>query len=514
MGSDPPAPDARRGTPAERAPVVRSIRGRLIAGGLLTVSLPLTTFAVAIGAVLWHFYLHQMEGELATQARVIAEQVAPALADPAGARTVGATTPAAEAKRWQRHANSRVTIAGADGVVRATSSDEGVGEPIDDARRPGLRDAARGRANATVWKSPNFDYEDTMYVNVPVRHAGRVVGAVRVAHSLAQIQRNVSRVRATLLAAVLAYAIVLAGLTVLLAGSIVRPIEALQRGATRVAEGDLSHRVAVTGSDEVARLAETLNQMTARLEVLENLRRQYVSDVSHELRTPLAAIRTMAETLLQYGDSDPALGQRYLPRIVTQTERLARLAGQLLDLAQIESGNLLGPIVQVPLAGVLQEVAQTQAERAAAQRVELIVRAPQALPPVLGDRDRLIQVFLNLVDNALRHTPPKGRVTITARVEADRVATLVEDTGEGIAPEDLPHLFERFYRVEKARSPRSGGTGLGLAIVRQIVESHGGAIEVASTPGVGTSFRIDLPCVAPEARVSLPPTPPAAEPIP
>ncbi|MFO0604807.1 MAG: ATP-binding protein [Polyangiales bacterium] len=514
MGVDNPTPDAPNGTRAVASPMFRSIRARLMVGGLLTVSLPLAAFAVLIGSVLWRFYLQQMEAELATQARVIAEQVAPALADAARTPAASVSALAVEARRWERLSNSRVTIADVEGVVRASSSDEGVGEAIDDARRPGLRDAARGRANATVWKSPNFDYEDTMYINAPVRHGGRVVGAVRVAHSLAQIQRNIGRVRTTLLAAVLAYAAVLAGLTVGLAGGIVRPIEVLQRGATRIAAGDLAHRVAVAGGDEIARLAETLNQMTARLEVLENLRRRYVSDVSHELRTPIAAIRTMAETLLQYGDSDPELCRRYLPRVVAQTERLARLAGQILDLALVESGNLLGALAPVPLAGVLQEVSQTQAERAATREVELTVNVPHLLPPVLGDRDRLIQVFLNLTDNALRHTPPGGRVTIAAHLNGDRVEASVEDTGEGIVPANLPHIFERFYRVDKARSMRSGGAGLGLAIVRQVVEAHGGVIDVASTPGVGTRFRIELPCVVPEGRASLPPPSPDAEPHP
>jgi signal transduction histidine kinase len=218
-----------------------------------------------------------------------------------------------------------------------------------------------------------------------------------------------------------------------------------------------------------------------------------VSNVSHELRTPLASIRGMAETLWIHGESDPDLRERYLPRIVSQTDRLARLATQLLDLAQIESGNLIGRFEPVSLQSVVADAMQDCASGADERGVRLVDRVPPDLPPVRGDRDRLVQVFLNLVDNAIRYTPEDGSVEVAATVMDDAVQATVRDTGEGIPEEELPHIFERFFRVDRSRSRRGGGTGLGLSIVRDIVHAHQGSIRVDSVPGEGTCFRLVFP---------------------
>lgn len=486
----------------------RSIRRRLIIGSLFILGLPLLVFASAASSVLWRFYLQQLESNLASQAQLLADTVAPALAEPGTAFEVGAFGPDAVARRWRNRAFSRVTIADANGLVRASSSGEGVGAFIDEGRRPGMRTAlATGRPNATVWRSPNFAYEDTMYVNVPARFEGRVVGVVRVAHTLTTIQHSAARLRSTLLVAVVLYALVIGALTVAFSATIVRPVVRLQRDAQRIASGDLSHRVSPEGPEEILQLSSTLNHMTSRLELLEGLRRRYVSDVSHELRTPLTAIRSMAETILEYGDSDPELRHRYLPRILTQTDRLARMVTQILDLAQIERGDYIPTLAPLPLEEVLEEVSVTNTARARELGVKLEVKVPDRHLYVRGDRDRLIQVFMNLVDNALRHTPRGGAVTLSALATRGHVEAAVTDTGQGVPPEHLPHLFERFYRVETARSPLAGGTGLGLAIVRQIVEAHGGHIKVTSTVGKGTRFLIEFPAANPPLAVRSDETP-------
>ncbi len=483
-------------------PLPRSIRRRLTVGSLFILGLPLLIFVGAVSSLLWRFYLQQLESNIVSQAQLLADTVAPALADPRGSSDgAGASRPEVVAGRWRHRAISRVTIADASGVVRASSSGEGVGAIINESRRPGMRAALSGRSNATVWRSPNFDYEDTMYVNVPAWHAGRVVGVVRVAHTLTAIQQSAARLRSTLLAVVLLYALVIGILTVAFSATIVRPVVQLQRDAQRIASGDLSHRVSPEGPEEILQLSATLNHMTSRLELLEGLRRRYVSDVSHELRTPLTAIRSMAETILEYGDSDPELRHRYLPRILAQTDRLARMVTQILDLAQIERGDYIPTLAPLPLEEVLEEVSVTNAARARELGVALEVKVPDRHLYVRGDRDRLIQVFMNLVDNALRYTPRDGTVTLAALSTRGHVEATVTDTGQGVPAEHLPHLFERFYRVETARSPLAGGTGLGLAIVRQIVEAHRGHIRVSSTPGEGTCFLIELPAADPPLAV-------------
>lgn len=469
---------------------LQTIRWRLITGSLVAIGIPLILFATLLGSRLWTFYIEELQKELESKAEVVAFAVAP---------TLSPTTPddpialARVVDGWRRYSKLRVTVVDGTGIVRAATMSEQINQPIDDMLRPGLRDALHGRENSMVWRSPNFGYEDTMYVNMPIYQEGTLVGAVRVAHSLAEIQENLQRIRVTFMSTVLGYAALIVMLTVWLAGTIVRPVEQLDQSAQHLASGDLAHRVKVEGTNEITHLGTTLNRMAERLQTLEGLRRSYVSNVSHELRTPLAAIRSMAETLLQHGDDDPQLKHRYLPRIISQTERLARLASQLLDLAQIESGNLVSRFAPVDLGSVITDVAHTCAVDARARGVELVMHLAEGLPLLMGDRDRLEQLFINLCDNALRHTPAGGNVTIVARRLNDTVEAVVEDTGVGIAPEHLPHLFERFYRVDAARTRAGGGTGLGLSIVEQIVKAHQGTIHVESKVGRGTRFAVCLP---------------------
>jgi len=472
----------------------RTIRWRLIASSLLAIGLPLIVLVFFLGSQLWAFYLRQTEGELRSKAAHVAESVAGVL-DP-----LTPDNPAELARvmhRWTNYENIRVTVADHGGVIRAATAGTDVGSRISDHNRPGMLRALQGQANSTVWKNPDYGYEDSMYVNVPVTVEHRIVGAARVAHSLTQIQESISRIRATLIAGFAGYGLLIIVLTFILATSIVRPVEELNRSAQIIAGGDLTHRVHISGTEEIEHLGETLNQMTGRLEQLEGVRRQYVSNVSHELRTPLASIRGMAETILAHGANDPDLATRYLPRIIGQTERLARLASQLLDLAQIESGNLLGAVAPVSLQDVVDDALQVCSASAAAKGVELETEIEAGLPELSGDRDRLVQVFVNLIDNAVRYTPAGGAVRVSGRADGPNLVVMVRDDGCGIPPAHLPLVFDRFHRVEEARSARGGGTGLGLSIVRQIVDAHGGTIDVASEVGTGTSFTVRLPLLGP-----------------
>ncbi len=472
--------------------VLHTIRWRLIVGSLVAVGIPLILFASVLASRLWGFYTEELRKELESKAKVVAHAVAPTLSpttpdDPAALRRI--------VDGWRQYSDMRVTVADGTGRIRAATFTDQVNETVDDEKRPGMREALLGQMNSTTWKSPNFGYEDTMYVNYPVRDTedGPVLGVVRVAYSLAQIQQNVGRIRLTFMLSVLGYAVLIVLITVWLAGTIVSPVEQLDESAQELAAGNLSHRVKVQGTDEITHLGNTLNRMAERLQMLEGLRRQYVSNVSHELRTPLAAIRGMAETIQQHGEADPELRRRYLPRIISQTERLARLATQLLDLAQIESGNLVSRFAPVDLGAVLSEVTQTCANGAAERGVDLVVRVEPGLPLLEGDRDRLEQVFINLIDNAVRHTPRGGSVSASIHGVAQGLEAVVEDTGEGIPADHLPHLFERFYRVDASRSRSGGGTGLGLSIVEQIIKAHQGTIHVESEIDRGTRFVLRLP---------------------
>ena len=220
---------------------------------------------------------------------------------------------------------------------------------------------------------------------------------------------------------------------------------------------------------------------------LETMRRDFVSNVSHELRSPLTAIKIMTETL-QDG-ADPAAAKEFLENIARETDRMIALVEDLLDLARLESGRLDLRFDSVDLSALVRDAVRSQSIRASKLGIRLDAMTPSDGAAIAGDRDMLTQVVVNLLDNALRNTPAGGAVTARVTSNGSGVAVDVEDTGVGIASDALPHVFERFYVVDRSRAKSKGGTGLGLAIVKHIVEAHGGSVEAQSELGRGSLFR-------------------------
>ena len=269
-----------------------------------------------------------------------------------------------------------------------------------------------------------------------------------------------------------------------------QPLRDMAQAAHRMETGDYSQRVTTDSRDEVGQLAVAFNRMSLELESLERLRRDLVANVSHELKTPISALRAHLENLLDGVERPDA---ETLQVMLTQSERLGRLVDQLLELSRLESGDVplerdcvdLAPLV----AEVLSEIEVARPDR----DVRLAEYVPEDLPPVFADRERVHQVLFNLLDNAVRFTPEGGRVTVSASKHNGSVDVVVADTGPGIAAEDLPRVFERFFRVDESRSRDDGGTGIGLAIARSVVEAHGGRIWAESDPGRGSTFTFELP---------------------
>src|SRR5439155_11406214 len=228
----------------------------------------------------------------------------------------------------------------------------------------------------------------------------------------------------------------------------------------------------------------------SELRRLEQVRTEFVANVSHELRTPLTAIQGYVETLLGGAIAEPENAQRFLEIVLRHTERLGRLLGDLADLSNIELGKLALRLAETKLAPIVESVLEITWPRAESGRVALEAHVPDALPPVYADHDRVAQILINLVDNAVKYTPPGGRVSVSAAVVAGpAVEVSVRDSGVGISSADLPRVTERFYRVDKARSRELGGTGLGLAIVKHLVAAHGGNLQLESELGRGTLVR-------------------------
>jgi len=278
-------------------------------------------------------------------------------------------------------------------------------------------------------------------------------------------------------------------LGVLLIRTLSRPLRDVSVGAQRLAAGDLAYRVPVAAHDEVGEVAQQFNEMAAALERDEQLRQRLMADISHELRTPLTVIRAQTEAL---ADGVIALTTENLDPILDQTAVLSHLVEDLRDLALAEAGRLPLELDDVDLGALTQRACDAFRAQAQALGVALTCDVPASGPDVRADAQRLSQVLGNLLSNALRHTPAGGAVTVRAWDDGRAARVSVRDTGEGIAPEDLPHLFERFYRTDPARARADGGTGLGLAIARHWVQAHGGTIAVESQVGTGATFTVTL----------------------
>lgn len=343
-----------------------------------------------------------------------------------------------------------------------------------------------------------------LIVLLPLVQNGHTVGLLQLDSSTRQIDDAVITTRIILFSGIAACLILAGLLSWPLLDRALKPLAEMETGARRIAEGDLTVRLREPESDdEIGRLARTFNTMVAKVEGAFNRQRRFVGDVSHELRTPLTALGGGLEMLLLGADQGDAAAARRLVRgMYAETERMRHLVEELLTLARLDEGRAQIRLESVDLAVALASVAE-QAERLSHGQT-ITVEAPSGLPPARADAERLKQTLLILLDNAVKYTPLEGQITLAARLSGveDGVAWValdVRDTGEGIPAEALPHVFDRFYRVDPARA-RSGerpaerisGSGLGLAIAKGLVEAMGGRIAIASAPGKGTTLTIEL----------------------
>lgn len=324
-----------------------------------------------------------------------------------------------------------------------------------------------------------------------MRLGGREFVVVLLA-PLEAVDRELAEVRSVLLAAGPVALLLAGGLAYWLARKALAPMEGLRRSTDAVTADRLDQRLPVPNPhDELGRLTRTINAMIARLERSFAEVRRFTADASHELRTPLTALRTEIEVAL----SKPMSLEDHrvlLGNVLEELGRMSRLTDQLLTLSRRDAGvEQLAP-VPVDLHSLVSGVVDALAPLADARGVRLRLDTEGPVP-VLGDEGRLRQVFINLLDNALKYTPEHGTVTVRVGRRGTDGTVIVADTGIGIPPEHLPHVFARFYRVDRARSRAEGGTGLGLSIARSIVAAHGGSIDLESKPGTGTTCTVTLP---------------------
>lgn len=334
-------------------------------------------------------------------------------------------------------------------------------------------------------------------LSMPVLWEGRPQGVVQLAHPLTEMNELMRDLDRTLLLLIPLALLVAGAGGAFLTDRALRPVRRISRAAEEIGAEHLSRRLPEVGGDEFAALAASFNGTFDRLEKafleLESAyerQRRFTADASHELRTPLTTIKANTSLALS-GPRTPEQYRHALEAADHAADAMHRIVLDLLLLARSDSGQLVMERIPIPIAELLQRVAAAAAEGRETPELRCETTDPSLM--VSGDDHHLARLFSNLIDNAIRHTPPEGRITLRAWPEGALVKVRVEDTGEGIAAEHLPHLCERFYRVDMARSRAQGGFGLGLSICRSIAEAHGGSVEIESALGRGTAVTVRLP---------------------
>jgi len=401
-------------------------------------------------------------------------------------------------KLTEENVASAMTVAAEAGLSRLLVTDAG-GKILYDTRETGSAVGQYTFYTEIVQALLGMDVSICRYENnafrsraaSPVVYQNQIIGAVYAyeydteqAALLVGFQQNVLRLSLMIGAAVVLFSVVMSR-------ALTAQIRELLVAIRRVREGAYSHRANIRGRDEIAQLGDEFNSLAGRLQKTEESRRRFVSDASHELKTPLAAIRLLTDSILQTEDIDMATAKDFVSDIGQEAERLSRITEDLLRLTRLDS-DVLEPPVVVDVLPVLQQVLRMMELVAEERGISITYQAEEGCR-VLSTRDELHQIIYNLTDNAVKYDRDGGRVEVRLRREGDQAVLSVADDGMGIPEEDIPRIFERFYRVDKARSRAAGGTGLGLSIVSDTVRKRGGSIEAANRPGGGAEFTVRWP---------------------
>ncbi len=582
--------------------MLRSIRWRIILPYVLLILAVMLALGIYLSSFIKQTYLNDLESKLTTEASMLSRILTPDL-EAAGSNP----NLDLQAKYWAAILGARVTIIAPDGTVWGESQENRL-QMGNHSTRPEVMAALKNGVGSSTRYSQTTGYW-MMYTAAKVESGQHLLGIVRVALPLQQVQANLAHLQRILAGVTIVLAVLAVGLAVLIAGRITRPVRELTQSIQQMTPKELTARHIQVGRDEVSQLAQAFNVLSeqlntqindlqterARLEVvlqkmtdgvvivdaagtiqlinpaaekmfsvsavgkagkplievilhhqpydmwqqsqrsgeihradfevgskpvyvqgiatplsplisgstlllfqnmtrqrqIEAVRRDFISNVSHELRTPLAALKALTETLQGGALEDPRSAHRFLEQMETEVDSLSLMVTELLELSRIESGRVpftFNPTRPADLASAAVERLRLQAERAG---LNLVVDVAEDLPLVRADAVRIQQVLVNLLHNAIKFTPAGGQVSIKAQRQERAVLFNVTDTGVGIASEDLPRIFERFYKVDRSRA--TSGTGLGLAIARHLVEAHGGRIWAESEVNRGSSFSFTIP---------------------
>lgn len=330
-----------------------------------------------------------------------------------------------------------------------------------------------------------------MYVGVPVIINNEVTGIIFISSSINDIKQAVSYIRTLMLTISIISGIIVIFLSFLFANSLVRPIEKLTNVSERMSKGQLSSRVNINSNDEIGLLGNSFNSMAEQLEKIESNRLKFLGDISHDLKTPLATIKVLAESL--EGEEDITTFQEFFGDIVSEVDRMTLMVNNILELNKITNANIPLKKSDFTYADIVKQCINSVSTLAKNKEIEIEFLDRSHGELFYADKEKIKSMTLNLIENAVKYTQRGGKIEICLKKEESFYNLVVRDNGKGIPEEDLPYIFDRFYRVDKTRHRDTGGSGIGLSIVKTVVDLHRGRVVVNSEIGVGSEFTISLP---------------------
>ena len=469
-----------------------NLRGDSIYRKLFFTYLALTALGTTIlaGYILWSFYgyfMRSRQADLEAWTNALSESVADAFQENEPSRVKVLV------ERYGSRESVTLRFFDPQGRLIFTSAPEIDRQITDWSQVPGVTEALQNNLVQGVAKGV-LTNDDRLYVAKPVVRNGEFLGFLRMSITLDQFQRQFRAIIFTIFGTLLFTVFLCALISAWLARNMARPIQSMRNFAIEVGRGHLGGQLNIRQQDELGQLATELNRMSQRLASLDKERRAFLANVSHELRTPVSNVLVTLEALASGAVEEPDLRDRFIQTAQDETTRLSRLIQDLLDLGRLEAG--VAPLEEQPLRlrDLIDRSVRAVESRMRSKNVGMSVEVPDV--QLQGDPERLLQAFLNILDNAIKHSVPESTVSISGKTEGAKVAIQIRDQGRGISENDLPHIFEQFYTADRSRQGSS--TGLGLAIARRIVEAHGGAIDASSTGvGKGATFTIRLPCDKP-----------------
>ncbi len=461
-----------------------SIRFRLTATFLAIILAVMVIISFFLYNTLERYYMNNLEDSLERSGFLASEFVVGHLRG-----QVDSVRLSALAENMSRQAQARVIFTDQQGVVVGDSIRVG-GLLNQSLEHELVRSALEGNVNSSIGYSERIQHQ-VIHMAVPVKEAdGTITGVVFLSASLENVYRILDDIRRFLfLATVLAMAVVGGG-SVALAHRFTNPLESLTAASRKMAEGKLDQHIEFSSGDEIGRLAEQFNIMAKRLNYYTSNLKKFAADVAHEVRTPLTTMNLLTKALKEH-EMEPGQQREFIEDLDSELDRLTALVSDLLELSKLEKNDT--QLEEVILDRLLRDTIGKYQYRFAQAGLDLIDEISDQEIKIRGAPLQLRQVLSNLLDNAMNYTSSGGTVTVSLYLEGTEVITKVEDTGCGIPEEDLSYIFERFFRVDRARSREGGGTGLGLAIVSEIIAKHGGRVWVESEEGEGSSFYFALP---------------------